>query len=326
VNRSISPAVAERAVQWLVELQSPQVTDQTRAQWRDWLIADPSHQQAWQRIETFSQRLEGLHAGPQNTLMYATLTPGVSRRRALKSLAVLVAAGGVAWSARDNPWVQPWRGDYRSGVGEQRRITLTDGSELQLNTDTSVDVRFDPQTRLITLYAGEILVRCAPDSTNRPFTVQTAQGRCTASAAGSRFSVRQSAGVTLGSTWQKALQITPRAGTTSTLAQGQSVWFDQFAVLGTGVALAGDLAWTQGMVVADNQRLGEFLDNLARYRQGHLGCDPEVAGLKISGTYPLADTDRVLASVSQTLHLDVRRFTRFWTTLGARVRTDNASA
>jgi transmembrane sensor len=326
LSRSVSPAVAERAVQWLVELQSPQVTEQTRIQWRDWLMADPSHQHAWQRIETFSQRLEGLHAGPQNSLMYATLTPGVSRRRALKSLVVLVAAGGAAWSARENPWVQQWRSDYRSGVGEQRRITLADGSELQLNTDTSVDVRLDRQTRLVTLYSGEILVTCAPDSTSLPFIVQTAQGRCTVSAAGSRFSVRQSAGVTLGSAWHGGLEIAPEAGQTLKLAQGQRAWFDRFAVHGAGAALADDLAWTQGMVVADNQRLGDFLDNLARYRQGHLGCDPEVADLRISGTYPLADTDRVLASVSQTLHLDVRRFTRFWTTLGARVRTGNRTA
>jgi transmembrane sensor len=318
VNRAVSPAVAERAVQWLVELQSPHVSDQTRAQWHEWLSADPSHQQAWQRIETFSQRLEGLHSGPQNTLMYATLTPGMSRRRALKSLAVLVAAGGAAWTAGDNPWLQQWRSDYRTGIGEQRQITLADGSGLRLNTDTSVDVRFDPQQRLVTLHAGEILLTCVQDAAHRPFTVQTAQGRCTTALPGGRFSVRQYPGVTRASAWSGTLDITPRTGQTLTLAKGHSVWFDQFAAHESGAALARDLAWTQGMVVADNQRLGDFIDNLARYRQGHLACDREVADLRISGTYPLADTDLILTTVSHTLGLDVRRFTRFWTTLGPR--------
>jgi transmembrane sensor len=43
-----------------------------------------------------------------------------------------------------------------------------------------------------------------------------------------------------------------------------------------------------------------------------------VRGLRVSGTYPLADTDRILAALAQTLQLEVQHFTRFWVTLKPR--------
>ncbi|MCH3723226.1 hypothetical protein LZB93_09875, partial [Campylobacter coli] len=53
-------------------------------------------------------------------------------------------------------------------------------------------------------------------------------------------------------------------------------------------------AWTRGMLVANDMRLADLVAELARYRHGHLGVAPEVADLRVMGTYPLADADRTL--------------------------------
>lgn len=58
--------------------------------------------------------------------------------------------------------------------------------------------------------------------------------------------------------------------------------------------------------------LSQFLDELARHRPGHLGYSASVADLRVSGVYPLADTDQVLAVLETALPVKVRRMSRFW--------------
>ena len=73
------------------------------------------------------------------------------------------------------------------------------------------------------------------------------------------------------------------------------------------------------MLVAAHMRLGDFLAELGRYRRGQLNCDPKVANLLISGTYPIDDTERVLDVLPLSLPVRVRRFTRYWVTVESNV-------
>jgi transmembrane sensor len=77
-------------------------------------------------------------------------------------------------------------------------------------------------------------------------------------------------------------------------------------------------AWADGMLVAAHMRLGDFLDELGRYRRGQLHCDAKVAELLISGTYPLDDSERILDLLEISLPVRVKRFTRYWVTVEAR--------
>jgi transmembrane sensor len=64
-------------------------------------------------------------------------------------------------------------------------------------------------------------------------------------------------------------------------------------------------------------RLGDFVSELRRYRAGHLSCDEVVADLRLSGTFPLVDTNRVLDTVARTLPVEVVFITRYWVTVRA---------
>lgn len=50
--------------------------------------------------------------------------------------------------------------------------------------------------------------------------------------------------------------------------------------------------WLRGVLSVSQWRLDRVIAELARYRRGHLSCDPAVAGLRVSGSFPLNDTDR----------------------------------
>jgi transmembrane sensor len=82
---------------------------------------------------------------------------------------------------------------------------------------------------------------------------------------------------------------------------------------------AGSGAWADGMLVAAHMRLADFLAELGRYRRGQLNCDPKVADLLISGTYPVDDSERVLDLLAVSLPVRIKRFTRYWVTVEARV-------
>lgn len=75
-------------------------------------------------------------------------------------------------------------------------------------------------------------------------------------------------------------------------------------------------AWVEGAIVGKNMRLASLLTELSRYRRGRISCAPEVADLRVSGTYHVDDTDRALAFLVQTLPIRVRYWTRYWVTVG----------
>ncbi len=57
---------------------------------------------------------------------------------------------------------------------------------------------------------------------------------------------------------------------------------------------------------------GEVIATLSRYRNGVLRCDPAVAGLRLSGTFPLKNTDAILNVIAQTLPVKIQSITRYW--------------
>ncbi|WP_043200882.1 FecR domain-containing protein [Pseudomonas putida] len=315
---SISSDVAEQAMHWHLELQEQGVSEATLAAWMKWRQAHPAHEHAWQRAETFAQRMREMRAPNQRPLVHATLRTMSSRRTALKQLGVLLAAGAGSWYLKDSTLVQDWSADYRSRIGEQRRLVLADGSRVQLNTDSAISADIDTQTRRIKLLRGEVLVTDSTKAGGRLLSVDTAQGRLESSQA--QFNVRQFGGHSQVSVHQGTLLITPSAlaHQPALLKAGEQASFTSNRVFARQAVALSPPAWSQGMLVAQGQRLDEFIEDLRRYRRGHLACDPSLAGLRVSGTFPLADTEKAIAAVADTLHLDVQHFTRYWVTLKPR--------
>ncbi|MBA5827920.1 iron dicitrate transport regulator FecR, partial [Escherichia coli] len=72
---------------------------------------------------------------------------------------------------------------------------------------------------------------------------------------------------------------------------------------------------TGGMLVASRMRLADLVAELDRYRRGTLRCAAAVADLRVSGTFPLDDSARVLDTLKATLPIDVAYLTRYWATV-----------
>lgn len=320
-DRTIDPAVLDQAAAWFVRMASGLADTKDQQALSQWRPSDPEHERAWQKLQGMEQRLRGSAARVQGPMARATLggVAGVSRRRALKTLAWVAATGGSALWARQQPFWQQWTADYRSGVGERRSLMLADGTQLLLNTATAVDVYFDAEQRRLILRGGELRVVTAADSAGRSFIVTTPEG--TLRPIGTRFTVRRLDGdrQTCLTVSEGKVEVRPRDAVAQTLLvqAGQ-----QTAFSGTQIAAPMPLdeaatAWTDGILTAERMRLSDFLAELGRYRLGRLSCDPAVADLRLTGAYPLNDTDRILAALQQTLPVRVNRYTRYWVTVSA---------
>lgn len=310
----IAPGVAEQAVGWLVEMQGGALSPRRQHAWEHWLNAHSEHQRAWEHIQRVNQRLRGL----SSPLAHAALNAPTrsSRRQALKLLLLLGAGSALTYGLRDQLPITPLLADYSSPVGQRRTLQLLDGSQITLNTASSVDVRFDTQQRVIRLLEGEMLLTAAHDP--RPLQVLTAQGLMQPQAA--RLNVRQFHDRTELAVFEGRVALTPATHTGSPfwVSAHQQLSFDRQTWSAPRPLDAGSGAWADGMLVAAHMRLGDFLAELGRYRRGQLNCDPKVADLLISGTYPVDDSERVLDMLAVSLPVRVRRFTRYWVTVEAR--------
>lgn len=315
-----SPVVVRQAIEWMMRLHSNAASPRVRQRCEQWRAAHPDHECAWQRVLSLNadlhSRFQALPASGAAFDALETSAQRLGRRQALKLLSGLLAAGSGAYLAKDlAPW-QQWTADFSTQVGQRSGFVLADGTRLQLNTDSAVDQNFSARQRLIKLSKGEILITCGADAqstTPRPLLVSCKLGMVEGLAA--RFVVRQADAHTRLSVMEGRVLIHSPDSSLLTVHAGQS-----YSISGQRVERLSELdmdpgAWADGLIVSRNMRLGDFIAEVARYRRGHVGCDQDVAQLRLSGVFRLEDTDKLLAILPQTLPVRLKYRTRWWVTL-----------
>lgn len=314
----ITREVAMQAAEWFVRLQEEagsadgQAAQEALAHWR---AQSPAHERAWQRAMAVSLQAGSIPAALGSAAL-ARPQRRATRRDTVRALAVLVAAVPAGWLAWRMAPVPQWTASHATATGEWRSWTLADGSRMVLDTASAADVQFDGLQRRIHLRAGALYVETAadPQTSARPFIVSTEQGDIRA--LGTRFSVRCGDGYTEVAVQQDAVEVRVRGGATSIRLQtGQQLRFSDGEAGPVQAAAPTASQWVQGVLAADNMRLNAFLAELARYRKGWLRCDPQVAALRVSGAFQLADTDAVLANLAHLLPVQISARTPYWITV-----------
>lgn len=314
--------VLDQAVGWLVRIESSGATPEVLEACQRWRQANALHETVWQALQKSDATFQSLAALP-GTVALDTLERlngnHHSRRQALKLLGVgLLACGVTGWTLRESTLV-PWGADYATGVGERRQFLLSDGTRLQLNTASTVDVQLGAQRRLITLRRGEIFIDTGKDSAEpggrRSFWVSTRHAQL--QAIGTAFAVRDEQQATRLRV-EDGVVVIQGAGEPVLVAAGEEYLIDANGSHRVQVSTLNASAWTRGQLVAKRMHLGDLSAELARYRHGWLHCDPAIAQLEVSGVFQLDDIDRALSALSDSLPVRIERFTPLWTRVVAR--------
>jgi len=312
--------VVKQAIQWLLRLRNNHGNSRLSRQCEQWRAEHHEHELAWQRVQSLQAELSHtLCAVPGTQVAFNTLensAQGLSRRQALKLLSGAALIGSAAWMTKDTAAWQQWRADYATATGERRGFQLPDGTRIELNTASAVDLDYTAQQRLIKLTRGEIIVSCGGadegSAFERPLRVESRHG--TYDPQDARFILRQDGDCTRLNVTHGQVAI-HTAGASVQAVAGQSYLIDDQRIRPAPVSDMDTGAWVDGLIVTRNMRLGDFLIEVGRYRQGFLNCAPAVADLRLSGVFRLEDTDKLLAILPQTLPVRLRYRTRWWVTL-----------
>lgn len=318
MTSAIAPEILDQAIDWLVQLHAGDDAASTQAACQHWRAADPQHEAAWQALQTTEacfRALAPLNPGAARQALERVDRQRLDRRQTLKLLGVIAMTAGAGWLTTSQlPW-QRWRADYATAIGERRTLLLADGTRVQLDTNTAVNVQFDEQRHLLSLQQGQIHIDSGADSGlpqgQRPFWVATREALLLARAP--QFVVRQDSAhsslrVTTG---QVVIQLPQQSGLR--VDAGQEYLISSHGAQRVEHNPLDASAWASGQLVVRQIRLGQLLEELSRYRHGWLRCDPAVAGLQVSGVFQLDDIDQVLSALSATLPVRIERTTPFWT-------------
>jgi transmembrane sensor len=247
--------------------------------------------------------------------------PNPARRAAVLRVAALLAAVPAGWAGWRYAQSQPWAADIHTAAGERRVLALADGTRVTLNTASAIDVRFSAAERLIVLRNGEVLIDSGRDAAGRPLRVATAEG--VLQPIGTRFNVRQRTCSTELAVIEGAVRVTPSGfggdDEPVVVSAGNQTRFNKIYIAPQRALDPAVTAWTGGMLLADQMRLDDLAAELARYRPGVVRVDPAVAGLRVSGAFPIADTERTLDMLVSTYPVDaLSRLRGYWITLTPR--------
>jgi transmembrane sensor len=305
VNRS--ELIDLEASRWLAARDAGAVTADD-GDLNRWLEADIRHRVAYLRLEAHWRRSERLR---DLRPLDRDVDPDLLRPRsalrhwpvaAAASLLLVVAIGGFAFLQRLR-----WQ-HYETRIGGFSRIVLEDGSVVDLNTNSRIDVRLSADQREVRLLRGEGRFQVAHDST-RPFTVSAAAAAV--SAVGTAFSVRlrESAQVEVLVSEGKVAIASERVPRAPPLSAGEAaiVLPDRVSVSHVEPQqLERRLAWTMGRLEFHGETLGEAVSEFNRYNRRQLQIsDPSLAVLRVGGTFNATDPESFAAALVSAFNLHV---------------------
>ena len=274
-----------RAARWLAHRHFYDWSEENQSELDAWLAESRRHAAAYWRLKAAWDRTERLAALRPPVLSMASLTTGKRIWALVGGAAIVCILLGAA-----SFLLAPAKQTYATNVGGHTTIALADGSQVELNTNTIISASITPHQRTVEVKRGEAYFQVVHDS-NRPFVVIAANHRIVD--LGTKFLVRDN---------PDRLEVILVEGR-ARLENEDGTWTGKHpAVLTRGdvaVATAGsisitrrnteavenELAWRQGTLVFKHVTLGDAAGEFNRYNSTQLIVTPDVASLKIDGTF-----------------------------------------
>jgi transmembrane sensor len=317
-----------QAARWRVRLR--EAGCDSTGEFREWLLADPRNREAWLKVQIPWEILGTQATSPelirlrQNALAYARRA-GLNRSSFYRSrtpAALGLSAAVILLTLVMSALWQLCHFDvYRTRAGERRVVTLSDGSEMALDSGTEVRVRYGKHARELALVSGQARFNVAHDVL-RPFAV-TASGHQVV-ATGTSFVVDQLGPELLVTLIEGHVVVLPRiapegssgahsqppasvpgdvggGAETSRIvldAGEQLVLAPHTVPTVTHVNVVHAVAWESGALVFDDEPLSSVVKRVGRYgRHPIVIADEQTSNLRISGVFHEGDVAGFVSTV-----------------------------
>jgi len=291
-----------QAARWAVRMQSDDTGTEEHKQFDTWLQESPENNAEYDKLSFLDQAGFDLADLPEARELLAQdlknyqapgkrrWWPGISTTGWVTT-AVTVAVL-VLVTTLNLPQPEPvFDQTYQTATGEQHKFDLPDGSSIDLNTRTQVQVLIDANRRQVILDQGEVFFAVAHDP-EIPFEVKTDAGTITV--IGTEFNVRQIAEQIIVSVFSGRVKVLRDDGrATLVLARGQQLVLQQDS--GPEPVRQANFqrvtAWRQQQLIFDNTLLGNAVLDINQYIDGPIEiADPALQGIRISGVFRTGDS------------------------------------
>ncbi|MEO7207466.1 MAG: FecR family protein [Steroidobacteraceae bacterium] len=315
-NGKTHPAIIAEASAWFIEFRAGDVDADARMRFIEWLRRSPEHIHAYLEISgvwadlptadpagkidiaALIERARGEpdvialpSDRPRSSTAPADVKPHAvwrSRRAAVAlTAAVLLASAAVIFLDRGK-----FNATYTTGIGEQRTVQLMDGSTVELNARSTIQVHLTAEQRDVILLEGQALFRVAKDK-QRPFVVRA--GDAQVRAVGTEFDVYKKQTATVVTVVEGRVETYDELDSPGTAAIVLSAG-EQLTVLPhvvtkpTRTDTAVATAWVQKRLIFEETPLSDVAEEFNRYNRRPLIIDDhELGNLKISGVYSSTD-------------------------------------
>jgi len=285
--------IRARAAEWLERRVGENWGGKDQAELDAWLSESATNKIAYMRVSAAWNKADRIVV--LNTPTFRSAAP--APRKSIFSTSFRVAAALIAVSAIGIGAVQylakPDEAVYSTAVGGHKTIALSDGTRIELNTNTSLRIALRDDQRSVVLDRGEAFFQVTHDA-SRPFVVMAGEHRVTD--IGTEFIVRREPGEVKVSLVEGRAQFenigSPRSKP-SVLAPGDVVvaTAKDFRITRKPVRqLDETLAWRHGSLIFFHTSLAEAAKEINRYNeQKVIIADADAARLKINGTFPSND-------------------------------------
>ncbi|HEY2685823.1 MAG TPA: FecR domain-containing protein [Steroidobacteraceae bacterium] len=314
-------AVEFAAAEWIVRLKESNVSVEEVAEWQQWMGTDERHAQAFKRLEALWDQFDALPLPPPASSRalagddyrgeiavgdYLKAPRPSPMARGFKSswalsaaacLALIVAAfAGMTFYTKPQPELAHQM--IETAVGENRSISLADGSTVKLGGHSRLSFSLQPKLRDIVLEEGEAFFAVAKDP-SRPFQVHA--GNATVTAVGTEFDVHRSDDKVTVSVIEGKVMVQPMAplvpvpwlaavkpvGEAAPLVAGERTTVNRNGVESTPAVINAQatLDWQDGRLAFEGESLRYVVQDVNRYTGKPIViADEGTAALKVTGT------------------------------------------
>jgi transmembrane sensor len=320
MNPASRPAeqILKEAGEWLLDLQSADVSVERIAAWQQWMGSSERHVRAFDQLQRTWALADGLASpaakapdpawAPAEGARRPELLSGM-RRYALAASVAAVALVAALWGAMDRPVV------LQTPIGSKEVVELADGSRVSVGAASRLRVEIDEARRRVDLDRGEAFFDVARDA-SRPFTVHA--GRASITAVGTAFNVSKAGeqvivGVSSGSVavkWERPSAAgAPDAGARALLGAGQRLILN--ASTGSSeevepIALPAVAGWREGRLRYAGDTLERVIADANRYLRDPIVIeDPSIATLRVTGTVAEENLEAWVASLQTALPVEL---------------------
>jgi len=302
------PALAEAAL-WVVRTRD---SDDETSSLDQWLDEHPDNANAYAKTLMVWNELGHVLPDRMPEERRAAAPPKLRRHMPVVALVCTLLLCVLGWA-----WLSQMP-TYRTGVGEQRIVTLDDGTRVTLNTDTEIKPLFGDGERKLKLVHGEALFDVAHNAA-RPFVVEA--GENYVRALGTSFVVRSSDNrldVILLSGVVKVDRGTDDSQAT-VLSPGERYRKAGDHVLRDRPQIEAVTAWRNGELVLDKTPLGEAVAEMNRYSAKPITLRSQAATeLRLSGVFRTGESETFANTVGAIYGLKVTENAREFNITDAR--------